>query len=349
MKHLSTFIISIILILSLSVSATAKIDCIDIPKGINQYAIRSQTSVEMQDLFPQSLGRADMYEYANGFVVGQVLFDNKAKAIADLDAFAQKNSFKKTMETVCEDQGYWKSNFLKEGATKRVGSMHFIRNKCVVFIEAPELIGKETSAVRLTQMICQRSLRKELVCNDGQDNDKDGRTDCGDSDCADYCGRIAEKGASQLVIPSSSPAKECKKLGEVTMEGDLPCCAGLKMIQYCDFKGNCYDDFSYCLPCGNNVCDELENEQNCAIDCAPETISEAETEDIAEPEAVAEQEPVEELSEIEKKIAAEKEKDKAVAQLIKMSPSSMSTIIFMSIIFILLFLVVIFYLYKRKH
>jgi hypothetical protein len=189
-------------------------------------------------------------------------------------------------------------------------------------------------------MICHRSLRKELVCNDGQDNDKDGRTDCGDSDCAGYCERIAEKGAAQQVIPSAAPAKNCKKRGEVTMAGDVPCCSGLTMVPYCDFKGNCYEEFNYCLPCGNNVCDELENKENCAIDCAPETIV-PEVEVPAEPEVKADS--------IDAKIAAEKEKDLAIAQRIKLSPSSTSTIIFMSIIVVLFFLVIILYLYKRKH
>ncbi|MBW3017901.1 hypothetical protein KY325_01945 [Candidatus Woesearchaeota archaeon] len=347
-KSSSILAASVIIILLFSICVSAKINCIDIPKGINQYPWQEYTPREMQNYFPQSLGKADFYIYTNGFVMGQVLFDSQTKAKEDLDKYAQIFGYKRTLESVCDaGPGFWNSDILKAESGGRVGSLYFVQNKCIVFIEAPEIINKESSTVRLAQMICQRRSSKELICNDGKDNDADGRTDCGDSDCTEFCETISKReGAAATPSTTTTASKNCKNKGEVTMQGDIPCCPGLTAVKFCDFKGVCYDDFSYCLPCGNNVCDELENKDNCAIDCAPETLPATGVEDITIEPDLPEAGPLPEV-ETEEKIGMITSKPPLAARY-KLTPAH-ATILVIGVIILILFILIVLYLFKKKH
>jgi hypothetical protein len=82
---------------------------------------------------------------------------------------------------------------------------------------------------------------------------------------------------------SSNISKECVKEGNELTKGDgiiRKCCEGLKPIEICgiqykpeskeaDLNGcvryQC--TVEYCLLCGNNICEELEDPCNCPKDC----------------------------------------------------------------------------------
>jgi hypothetical protein len=129
------------------------------------------------------------------------------------------------------------------------------------------------------------------------------------------------------------------------MQGDVPCCPGLTAVKYCDFKGTCYDDFSYCLPCGNGVCDELENKDNCAIDCAPETLPAIGVEEIIVESGLEEAEPLPEVKTEEK---IEEITKQPIALRYKLTPAH-ATILVIGVIILILFILIVLYLFKKKH
>ena len=96
----------------------------------------------------------------------------------------------------------------------------------------------------------------------------------------DYCQVLPGCGGKNVCYPKF--INEPTTCGDVAYGGKLECCegyvkrCGIEFFDHkCDMVG-AYTEFSIpiCLPCGNGLCNQFENQCNCPEDCLPFSLRE---------------------------------------------------------------------------
>ncbi|MFC1663799.1 hypothetical protein ACFL0A_01610 [Patescibacteria group bacterium] len=78
-------------------------------------------------------------------------------------------------------------------------------------------------------------------------------------------------GEFSIVCAHSGVTAICRTTNESCTPTNVPCCQGLKEVNLCFFNEEgqviCALCGTICVPCGNDICDENENKDNCPEDC----------------------------------------------------------------------------------